>query len=251
LAPVARLAEKYGAAVLVVAHRRKSTGNIADDLALGSQAFTGIARAVWHLTRDGENKSRRLLLPGKNNLAPETDGLAFTIGGDPAAIEWEQGTVAMSADDALAVENGERAEKSGSDPIKLNAAKEWLQSRLSAEPVYVGYSKNPAAGTIRADVKEAGLSWGTVRRAAEDLGVRSEKCLDTGKYRWRLPKLVAHDASEGDNLRNLSNQQISEENMTVSTQQPDGCAGSDDLSNHPDDNEYERLEREAIQTAGM
>jgi hypothetical protein len=70
LAPVARLAEKYGPAVLVVAHRRKSPGPIADDLALGSRAFTGIARAVWHLSRDPENKARRLLLPGKCNLVP-------------------------------------------------------------------------------------------------------------------------------------------------------------------------------------
>ena len=81
LAPVAMLAEKHGPAVLVVAHRRKSAGSIADDLALGSRAFTGIARAVWHLTRDPDDKARRLLLPGKNNLAREGDGLAFSISG--------------------------------------------------------------------------------------------------------------------------------------------------------------------------
>lgn len=84
LAPIAKLAEKYGPAVLVVAHRRKSAGTVADDLALGSRAFTGIARAVWHLTRDTDNKERRLLLPGKNNLAREKDGLAFSIIGEPA-----------------------------------------------------------------------------------------------------------------------------------------------------------------------
>ena len=46
LAPIAMLAEKHGPAVLVVAHRRKSAGSIADDLALGSRAFTAIARSV-------------------------------------------------------------------------------------------------------------------------------------------------------------------------------------------------------------
>lgn len=65
LAPLAALADKYNVAVLVVAHRRKNGGSHADDLALGSRAFTGIARVVWHLSRDTENKSRRLLLPGK------------------------------------------------------------------------------------------------------------------------------------------------------------------------------------------
>jgi hypothetical protein len=251
LAPVARLAEKYGPAVLVVAHRRKSAGSIADDLALGSRAFTGIARAVWHLTRDNENKARRLLLPGKNNLAPEGDGLAFTIGGDPTAITWERGTVAMSADDALAVENGQRAEKPGPEPIKQNVAKEWLQHRLSAGPVYVGDPKNPAAGTIRADVKEAGLSWATVRRAADELGVKSEKCPYSGKYQWRLLKLVAQDALTTDDVSNLSNQQISEGTAAVSSPEADGCPGSNDLSNHADEDEHERLEREAIQSEGM
>lgn len=86
LAPVARLAEKYGPAVLVVAHRRKGAGSIADDLALGSRAFTGIARAVWHLSRDSSDKGRRLLLPGKNNLAPEGSGLAFRIIDTPPVI---------------------------------------------------------------------------------------------------------------------------------------------------------------------
>ncbi len=41
LAPIAKLAEKYGPAVLVVAHRRKSAGNIADDLALGKPRVYG------------------------------------------------------------------------------------------------------------------------------------------------------------------------------------------------------------------
>jgi len=78
LAPVAALAAKYGCAVLIVAHRRKSDGDVADDLAMGSRAFTGIARAVWHLSRERVNPARRLLLSGKMNLSAESSGLAFT-----------------------------------------------------------------------------------------------------------------------------------------------------------------------------
>jgi len=37
---------------VLVAHRRKSPGGTAADQALGSRAFTGVARAVWQLTRD-------------------------------------------------------------------------------------------------------------------------------------------------------------------------------------------------------
>jgi len=90
LAPVAALAEKYAVAVLVVCHTRKGTSTSADDTAMGSRAFTGIARSVWHLSRDSEDQKRRLLLPGKSNIAPEQGGLAFSIGGEPASVRWEK-----------------------------------------------------------------------------------------------------------------------------------------------------------------
>ena len=65
LSPVARLGERYGAAIIMVAHRRKSGGEHADDTALGSRAFTGIARVVWHVSRHPDDKTTRLFLPGR------------------------------------------------------------------------------------------------------------------------------------------------------------------------------------------
>ena len=179
LAPVAKLAEKYGPAVLVVAHRRKSAGSIADDLALGSRAFTGIARAVWHLTRDSENKVRRLLLPGKNNLAPEGNGLAFTICGEPPAISWEREPVAMSADDALSVENGDEKKKPGPKSETRNKAAEWLRDVLKTGPM--------AAGKIKDEAGEAGYAWRTVQRAKDDLGIKPYRDQFGGAWMWRLP----------------------------------------------------------------
>lgn len=180
LAPVAKLAEKYGPAVLVVAHRRKSAGSIADDLALGSRAFTGIARAVWHLTRDSDNKARRLL-PGKNNLVPEGVGLAFSIIGTPGVVAWERDPVDMSADDALAVENNRKeGSKPGPEPEALNQAAEWLGAELADG------LEHPVK-TLRAEGQAAGLSWRSVQRASAKLGVKvtrpgfGEPCV------WRLP----------------------------------------------------------------
>lgn len=179
LAPVAKLAEKYGVAVVVVAHRRKSPGTIADDLALGSRAFTGIARAVWHLTHDADKKSLKLLLPGKNNLAPEGGGLAFTIGGQPPAIRWEREPVAMSADDALAAENGNAKKKPGPEPAARNQAAEWLRDLLHSGPM--------AAGKIRNEAKEAGYAWRTVQRATTDLGIKPYRDQFGGAWMWKLP----------------------------------------------------------------
>ncbi|MCL2647108.1 MAG: AAA family ATPase [Phycisphaerales bacterium] len=182
LAPVAKLAEKYGPAVLVVAHRRKGTGSVADDLALGSRAFTGIARAVWHLTRDKENKSRRLLLPGKNNLAPEGNGLAFHIVGAPASVAWEHDPVDMHADDALAQENGFGEDaKPGPEPDAQNQAVDWLADELTDQ------QEHPVKD-IQDAAKEAGLAWRTVQKASKRLNVKVHRTGFGGGYVWQLTK---------------------------------------------------------------
>jgi len=183
LTPVAKLAEKYGAAVVVVAHRRKSGGSFADDLALGSRAFTGIARAVWHLTRDKDNKHRRLLLPGKNNLAPEGGGLAFSIAGDPPAISWEREPVEMTADDALATENGNEKQKPGPKPEARDQAAEWLADLLQNGPM--------AVAKIKEEAKEAGCAWRTVHRAKGELGIKPYREQFGGAWMWKLPPTAA------------------------------------------------------------
>jgi hypothetical protein len=164
----------------VVAHRRKSAGSIADDLALGSRAFTGIARAVWHLTRDNENKARRLLLPGKNNLAREGDGLAFSIIGEPARISWERDSVAMSADDALAAESQSREQKPGPESEALGAASAWLTAALTGGP--------RLAKELFDEWKSGqGGSERTLKRAKQSLGVEAYRAEIPGPWRWQLP----------------------------------------------------------------
>ena len=183
LAPVARLAEQYGPAVLVVAHRRKSSSSNADETALGSRAFTGIARAVWHLSRDPDNKRRRLFLPGKNNLGPEGDGLAFTIEGNPAALIWDPDPVALSADDGLAAENNAGdGVRPGPEPEARDAAVEWLRGVLADGAV--------DAGEIKEQSKSAGMNYRTVQRAADVLGVQRTKGPFGCGWRWGLPQIT-------------------------------------------------------------
>ncbi|HQA91219.1 MAG TPA: AAA family ATPase, partial [Sedimentisphaerales bacterium] len=192
LAPLAKLAEKHGVAVVVVAHRRKSAGGFADDLALGSRAFTGIARAVWHLARDGENKRRRLLLPGKNNLAPEGNGLAFTIIGDPPTIVWERDPVAMTADDALASENVSQEKKPGPKPEARNKARDWLRDLLRTGPM--------EAGKVKIEATDAGYAWRTVQRAKDELGIKPDRHQFGGAWIWKLPPEVRDDDGTCHNL---------------------------------------------------
>ena len=194
LAPVARLAEQYGPAVLVVAHRRKSTGTVADDMALGSRAFTGIARAVWHLSADSQDKQRRLLLPGKCNLAASQPGLAFSITGQPGAIEWQSEPVDMTADEALAREQADSEQGSA-----LDEAKAWLQDYLSSGP--------KAGGAVQAAAKATGISNRTLSRAKKNLGVKNAPDGFGGPWVWSLPESPESDTEspESANINTLAN----------------------------------------------
>ncbi|MCC6492586.1 MAG: AAA family ATPase [Pirellulales bacterium] len=185
LAPIGKLAERYGPAVLVVAHRRKSAATVADDTALGSRAFTGIARSVWHLARDGQSRQRRLLLPGKSNLSSEQPGLAFSIGGEPAAIQWEREPVAMSADDALAREQSEPV-----DPSAVDDAVAWLTEELAAGP--------RTAKELRDGAKADGIAWRTVERAKAKLRIENGPDGFGGPWVWTMP--------DGGSLRQESSQ---------------------------------------------
>lgn len=181
LAPLAALAKAHRVAVVVVVHTRKAAAAIADDLAMGSRAFTGIARAVWHLRRDPDNKRRRLLLPGKSNLAAEGDGLAFAIDGEPPRIVWERDPVTMTADDALAVEAERRTP--GPESAEQARAVDWLRNALA---------HGPRLATDLAQEWKHGQegSKRTLDRAKLALEVESYRPEVPGPWWWRLQTKV-------------------------------------------------------------
>ena len=177
LAPIARLAEEYGVAVLVVAHRRKTAAAYADEAALGSVAFVGAARAVWHLARDPDDVARRLLLPGKCNLASTPSGLAFRVCGEPPRIVWDAEAVEMTADDVLAAEQATR--RGGRPAEQHDAAAEWLRQALADGP-------RPAADIMAGWTDGHGGSKRTLDRAKRSVGVVAYQPRVPGPWWWRL-----------------------------------------------------------------
>jgi hypothetical protein len=114
LAPLGAIAERHRVAVVAVTHLNKSGGGPAIYRAMGSLAFAAAARAAWAVSKDKDDPRRRLLLPIKNNIAPDTGGLAYRIeplgvGGCPV-VAWEPDAVNVSADDALAGDRDEGRE---------------------------------------------------------------------------------------------------------------------------------------------
>jgi hypothetical protein len=179
LTPLAALAAERGVAVLLVCHTRKTLASFADDMTLGSRGFVGLARSVLHVMADPDDEGRKLLLPGKCNLSAPPDGLAFRIAGNPPRLDWEPEPVRLRADDMVSPKV-DRGDKRGPEPETRNAAVEWLAGLLQDGP-------QPVA-QIRRQAKAADLSWGTVRRAQESLGIVPRKGgLDLG-WTWGLPE---------------------------------------------------------------
>lgn len=180
LAPLGAIAERHRVAVVAVTHLNKSIGGPAIYRAMGSLAFAAAARAAWVVSRDKDDPARRLMLPLKNNIAPDTGGLAYRIeprgvNGCPAVV-WEPGPVNVSADDAL---GGTGDRDKGGRRTERDDAAEWLADLLADGP-------RPARDVER-EARDAGYSIATVRRAKAAIGVVSRKPAFGGPWVWTLP----------------------------------------------------------------
>lgn len=188
LAPLSKVAEDHGAALVMVSHLTKGQNAKALMKIMGSLAFVAAARAAYVVCKDPDDESgaRRLFLPVKNNLAPDTEGLAYKIEGvilpsgiATSRIMWESDAVTTTADEAMAPRaEGERAPKQ-------REAEGWLRQQLANGGVL--------KTKIEAGAKTAGLSMGTVNLARKKLDVQSTKARGVGgAWSWSLP-------SGGDN----------------------------------------------------
>ena len=178
LAPLSDLAARHKVAVVAVTHLNKSGSGPAIYRAMGSLAFAAAARAAWAVTKDKSNDKRRLFIPIKNNIAPNTGGLAYqitSIGTTGANIVWEPDPVTLSADDALSTDRVEAGKPTEQDDVET-----WLLSYLREVPMRVS--------DIKQDAKNAGYSDATLRRAKAGLGVISSKeGFDSAHWLWSLP----------------------------------------------------------------
>jgi putative DNA primase/helicase len=221
LAPLSDMAARHGVAVVAVTHLNKSGGGPAIYRAMGSLAFAAAARAAWAVSKDKDDPRRRLLLPIKNNIAPDTGGLAYRIeplgvDGCPA-VAWEPDPVSVSADDALA---GDR--EGGGGRSERDDAADWLRDLL-------GHGPRPARDVER-EAREAGYSIATVRRAKAAIGVVSRKPGFGGPWEWTLPqpaKMLTEDAHTPGS-EHLGEKQAEISGSPAKMRNPDGVSAFGD-----------------------
>ncbi len=174
LTPLKRMAERTGAAVILVRHLNKTQGGNPLYRGGGSIGIIGAARSGMVVGPHPDSEELRVLAGQKNNLSLPPRSLAYGIetAQNGAARIAYRGFSEATAAQLLRVPEDEE-EKSA-----LAEAKEFLLSELSRTPV--------SAKAIKKSAREAEISERTLRRAKQVLGVRSEKESD-GSWTWSLP----------------------------------------------------------------
>ena len=174
LTPLASLAERTRAAVLVVRHLNKAAGGNTLYRGGGSIGIIGAARSGLVIAPDPEDPEPRLLAANKHNLSKAASSLVFHVGtstNGAARVVWG-GTSNLSAGDIL---------REPADPEQrsaLSEAMEFLLKELADGRV--------AAELVKKDARAAGVSERTLKRAKRALGVGSEKEGD-GTWSWVPP----------------------------------------------------------------
>ena len=170
---LAQLAKEYDCAILLVRHLAKNGANRAIHRGYGSIDFGAAARSILLAGHAPDNKEARALVQIKNNLGPEAKPLGYSVEG--GIFNWT-GPSDLTASRILAPDTEGSA---------LTRAKSFLRERLS---------DGPAQSTdVAEEVRAAGISDATYRRARKDLNIKSEKNGPGGSHVISLPD----DAQEG------------------------------------------------------
>lgn len=180
LARLADMAGRNRVAVVAVTHLRKSEGS-AIYKTMGSLAFVAAARAAWAVCKDPTEPRKRLVLPLKNNLAPDIAGLAYQIeeplGGGSPIVSWYADSVAISVDEAMA----KPRKQPGPDATVVGEACEWLREKLTDGP-------KRAAEIYDVGINGEGYGKKTIQRAKKMLNVVAYHKENPGPWLWGLPE---------------------------------------------------------------
>lgn len=167
--PLIQLAKTSGCAIVVVAHMNKMAGTKAIYRSSGSIDVVGAVRSSLLIARTGkERPDERIMVVQKSNLAPTGTGILFSAG---ETVQWIS-QVDKTADEVLSMSCP--APHRPSD--QFERAKELLQDLLADGPM--------PQSQIQEKVTQAGIGWGTAKKAKSDLGVISFK--SGAQWLWRL-----------------------------------------------------------------
>lgn len=185
LAPLHRLAEAQGAAVVVVAHLNKARGGDPLYRAGGSIGIPAAVRSALLLARDpddDERGNRRVLAHVKCNIGPQAESLSCEI--EPVLLDGDEPitTAAMRVTGTSEVSASALLDAPiGAERTERDDAADFLRTELADGP-------RPAKEIIAAAV-EAGHHRRTIERAKAELGIKSQRvggAAGGGRWEWSL-----------------------------------------------------------------
>jgi hypothetical protein len=160
---------------------------------MGSIAFAAAARAVWVVTRDGQDKEKRLFLSAKASNGPDASGYAFSVVGTKidgptspiktSTIVWYKDKETIRADEAL--------EDSNTDGPAVGIAKDFILQMLKDPPEDASGYRGVDSKEVKRHATAAGISTASLRRAQEKLKIkplpiRDEQTRRVKYWLWRL-----------------------------------------------------------------
>lgn len=197
LQPVVDFGERMNCAVLGITHFSKGTvGKDPLERVTGSLAFGALARIVIATAKivDGDN-TKRIVCRAKSNIGIDSGGFEYDL--HQKEIESHRGIFSSYAMWGQAVEGSAREllaepdnrETGENDSSALEDAKDFLLDLLADGEL--------SQKQIEADAKGASHSWRTVRRAKDELSIKSVKSKLDKCWNWRLPSNMAKNSEDG------------------------------------------------------
>jgi hypothetical protein len=187
MGPLVTLANELKVAIIAVMHFNKKVDVTNALLRISdSMAFGATARHVWAAIDDSENQ-RKLLVKGKNNLAPANiKALSYGFGVGEVGKDPETGQTIMAPHivwfghvDVSATEAMQAASENRSPGAK-DEARKFLIDILANGPVPTSEIEDAANGN--------GIAWRTVERAKRELGIIAKKDGPKDEWRWHSPR---------------------------------------------------------------
>ena len=194
LDPLVEFSQNQQCAIIGISHFGKGgAGKDPAERVLGSQAFTALPRMVWATVIDKETGDR-VLVRAKTNLSARDGGFLYSVeqtqfnGIDTSVVAWK-GVVEGSSHQIISnAETAEIDEENDHDNNESSRgfAKQFLTDILG--------EKDCATKELQTQAKDADISWRTVRRAGDDLGVKKYKSTMLGGYVWSLKNSTEKEA---------------------------------------------------------
>ena len=164
-------------AVLLISHFNKPGEKVSSAVhrVMGSLGFVAAARSVYAIVRDPGDQDKKLVLPIKNNLGPDTEGFRFQIKVDhkqkihprPVRLQWDQEAIDETCIDEILASTTPRAEATKAKEKKV---KEWLHKAIKP-------GHKMASINFDAIAKQKGFSKNKVTEFMPDFGYEREKDL--------------------------------------------------------------------------